>query len=285
MKIAMVTTCYNSEKTIKRALDSVANQIYLPDEYIIVDDASTDGTTEIVEEYAKANKEMNIRLVKLGKNVGAGMAKRIGIEEQRCDAVCFLDSDDWVMPGYILLMMKQMEQDEGMDMSCCEVTQYMGKESMNLPNGADGIINGRKAFMMYIQDKLTSAFANAKLIKSRIARSIPYSDKRFFEDADTLYKWFYESRKVGLINIPLYSYIRTEGSITMSGATRGKIIDKMLVVRGMIDFYRSKGINPFRESNVQFIISEIQSTINKCNDMDEKEKSLLNEMIQKGLFS
>lgn len=50
-KVSIITVCFNSEKTIRKTLESVACQTYSNYEYIIVDGKSTDHTLDIVEEY------------------------------------------------------------------------------------------------------------------------------------------------------------------------------------------------------------------------------------------
>ena len=61
MKISIITITFNSAKTIQRALDSVQSQTYADIEHVIVDGASTDGTKELIETYAKAHK--NVRWI------------------------------------------------------------------------------------------------------------------------------------------------------------------------------------------------------------------------------
>ena len=51
MKISIITTCFNRKATIRNAIESVLAQDYPSIEYIVVDGASTDGTTDIVREY------------------------------------------------------------------------------------------------------------------------------------------------------------------------------------------------------------------------------------------
>ncbi len=91
MKISIITITFNSAKTIQRALDSVQSQTYKDIEHIIVDGASTDGTKEIIEAYAK--KHQNVRW-KSEKDSGIYNAINKGIRMATGDVIGFLHSDD-----------------------------------------------------------------------------------------------------------------------------------------------------------------------------------------------
>lgn len=55
-KISIVIATYNGEKYLREQLDSLYSQTRKPDEIVVVDDRSTDGTREILEEYAAKKK-------------------------------------------------------------------------------------------------------------------------------------------------------------------------------------------------------------------------------------
>ena len=57
MKISLITACYNSEATIRTAIDSVLSQKGVNIEYIIVDGGSKDGTVEVVEEFSRKERK------------------------------------------------------------------------------------------------------------------------------------------------------------------------------------------------------------------------------------
>ena len=91
MKISIITITFNSAKTIQRALDSVQSQTYADIEHVIVDGASTDGTKELIETYAKAHK--NVRWIS-EKDKGIYDALNKGIKLATGDIIGFLHSDD-----------------------------------------------------------------------------------------------------------------------------------------------------------------------------------------------
>jgi glycosyltransferase involved in cell wall biosynthesis len=89
VKIAAIVPVYNREHTIGRAVDSILAQSCRPDEIIVVDDASTDGTTALLRKYG--NK---IKLVCLPVNSGPSKARNEGIRQADADWLAFMDSDD-----------------------------------------------------------------------------------------------------------------------------------------------------------------------------------------------
>ncbi len=92
-KISVVTPCYNCEKYLADTLNSVFRQTVLPYEIVLVDDGSTDGTVDLIENLIGEHSEICIRLVKQ-KNSGPGAARNAGIQAAKGDWIAFLDSDD-----------------------------------------------------------------------------------------------------------------------------------------------------------------------------------------------
>ena len=91
MKISIITITYNSSKTLQRALASVQGQTYSDIEHIVVDGASTDGSRELIEAYAK--EHTNVRWVS-EKDEGIYNALNKGIRMATGDVIGFLHSDD-----------------------------------------------------------------------------------------------------------------------------------------------------------------------------------------------
>ncbi|MGO1369358.1 glycosyltransferase family 2 protein [Senegalia sp. (in: firmicutes)] len=90
--VSIVTPVYNSEKLISETIESVLDQTYKDFEMIIVDDCSTDESSNMIQRYADIDKR--IRYFKLDKNSGAAVARNKGIDIARGRFICFLDSDD-----------------------------------------------------------------------------------------------------------------------------------------------------------------------------------------------
>lgn len=89
MKISVIIPTYNRERTIERAIISVFRQTLPAFEIMVIDDASTDATAEILEEYGD-----KISVITNESNRGVSYSRNVGIEAASGDWIAFLDSDD-----------------------------------------------------------------------------------------------------------------------------------------------------------------------------------------------
>ncbi len=92
--VSVVIPCFNSTGTLARAVASVAAQTFAPAEVIIVDDASSDGTGDVARSLAREHTRLNVSLIELPVNVGAGAARNAGWDRASNEYVAFLDADD-----------------------------------------------------------------------------------------------------------------------------------------------------------------------------------------------
>jgi len=89
-EVSVIIPTYNRAELLNRAIESVLNQTYDNTEIIIVDDASTDHTKQLIE-----NLQNNrIHYIYNEKNMGASAARNIGIKKAKSQLIAFLDSDD-----------------------------------------------------------------------------------------------------------------------------------------------------------------------------------------------
>ncbi|MDF1695707.1 MAG: glycosyltransferase [Saprospiraceae bacterium] len=90
--VSIIMPAFNADKTIEKSIRSILIQSYPALELIVVDDASSDGTVDIVEQLIK--KDPRIRLVQLPSNVGVGEARNEGIKASKGSIIGFQDADD-----------------------------------------------------------------------------------------------------------------------------------------------------------------------------------------------
>jgi CDP-glycerol glycerophosphotransferase len=95
--ISVIIPVYGVEDSLRACLDSVLGQEFSAIEVIAVDDASPDGSGEILDEYAR--RDGRVRAVRLEQNAGPGNARNTGLGLARGDFVWFVDGDDWIADG------------------------------------------------------------------------------------------------------------------------------------------------------------------------------------------
>ena len=124
--VSIIMPSYNTSKYIRESIDSVIAQSYSMWELIIVDDCSTDETTDIVTSY----RDERIRYMQNDSNSGAAASRNRALREARGEWIAFLDSDDiWTvdkLEKQILFMKKN-----GYAFSCA-YSLYIDEKSQSL---------------------------------------------------------------------------------------------------------------------------------------------------------
>ncbi|MEM7131334.1 MAG: glycosyltransferase family 2 protein [Chloroflexota bacterium] len=105
--ISVVIPTYNREDLIQRAIESALNQSNPPDEIIVVDDGSTDGTRAILEGYGSKIHSI------FQENSGSAVARDRGIRSASSEWVALLDSDDFWHLEHLQRMLSAIEQTDG----------------------------------------------------------------------------------------------------------------------------------------------------------------------------
>lgn len=98
-KVSVIIPVYNTARYLRRCLDSVCGQTLQDIEIICVDDASTDGSADILWEYTA--QDGRIRCIPHGHNRGCAAARNTGMDAARGTYISFIDSDDWIDAGFL----------------------------------------------------------------------------------------------------------------------------------------------------------------------------------------
>jgi glycosyltransferase involved in cell wall biosynthesis len=106
VKISVIITVFNLEHFVAGAIESVLGQTVKPDEIIVVDDGSSDGSVKVIESYGD-----RVKLIRMEKNSGVLPAFLTGLKASSGDILSFLDGDDIWMPGKLEKVMRVFEKD------------------------------------------------------------------------------------------------------------------------------------------------------------------------------
>jgi glycosyltransferase involved in cell wall biosynthesis len=113
--VSVIIPVYNTEKYIRQCVDSVINQTYKNLEIILVDDGSTDNSTQICDCYAARDERVSV-IHK--ENGGVASARNAGIKRINGDYFTFVDSDDYLLSAFTEKLLSVL-LNSGSDIACC----------------------------------------------------------------------------------------------------------------------------------------------------------------------
>lgn len=128
MRASIIVTSYNYGSYIERCLRSCLSQNFATGEYevIVVDDASTDGTPQILEKF---KDEPNLRVILNEKNVGVAEASNIGVRASRGQFFVRVDADDYVNKDLLFFLTRYLSENH--DAFCVSCDYFLVDEFGN----------------------------------------------------------------------------------------------------------------------------------------------------------
>ena len=113
--VSVIVPVYNTEKYMRRCLESILSQTYTDLEVILVDDGSTDKSGKICDEYAQ--KDTRVKVIHK-KNEGVSKARIEGYSQSTGDYIVFVDSDDFIADSIIEVLLSTLQKEQVDLVSC-----------------------------------------------------------------------------------------------------------------------------------------------------------------------
>lgn len=229
--ISVIVPVYNVEPYLKRCLESLRNQTYQDIELLLINDGSTDASSEICQEYAE--KDKRIRVIHQ-ENAGPSAARNRGIELARGRYITFVDSDDFVELDYLEKLHQTLVKNEA-DISICNFNSY-NEDRRSYLFSITPAMYFEKVYSVeeWLNQEntaknnlyLTFTFSPMKLFKKELFDGVFFPVGRLREDDATIYKLYLKANKIAFINQGSYFYSqRSEG---LSRQTMLKDIETMI---------------------------------------------------------
>lgn len=266
MKISVVVTAYNVGMWIGHCLTSILASSHKDLEVIVVEDCPTDNTHEIVSGFAS---DKRVRVIENKENVGAGMSRRIGIQNSTGDYIITIDGDDYISEDYLEVLARKAEE-TGADIvgggeHCLldeDINEYVEKCYGNME--LSGIELMKKTFGRAI------VFLNTKIVNRRLYEKVTYSGRRYIEDTQTLAELFYYANKVVFVDHCGYTYRQRADSLCHSADAFKDMLFRSLCAKDLLVFFNDKeaeyrelfGVSLFMEWANKLIASGSISTGN-----------------------
>lgn len=245
--VSVIIPVYNVEPYLREALDSVVGQSYRDLEIIIVDDGSTDGSSEICDEY-RCNPR--VRVIHQG-NRGLSNARNVGLDVSSGVYIAFLDSDDAFHPDFVRKMVDEIGD---ADVAVCRFEVHQGtleSRGQIYPRLKKRVYSRKEALRALADGKINVAVWN-KLYRRELWREIRFPDGHNYEDIHTTYRIFDCCEHVKVLDQVLYLHRKRPGSITQVW-TKNNIEDRKLAHDDLLAFVKTHTPEVFDEMDVRRI--------------------------------
>ena len=217
-KVSVIVPVYNVKAYLPQCLDSLVNQTLKDIEIICVDDASTDGSLQVLEEYSK--KDNRLVVITQQVNHGVGAARNAALEAASGDYIMFCDPDDWYELYACEVAYNQIVKNKN-DVVVFNFRQYSEKNK----NYRDcdwrilpfkGQFNNPNIILGDVPNYMQAPYAWAQIYSRKYINknNIRFADQRLCEDVIFYVKAMVGANSISVITEPLYVYRAREGSIS-----------------------------------------------------------------------
>lgn len=283
IKYSFIVPVYNTEKYLKKCLDSLVNQTYKDFEIIVVNDGSTDKSSNIISKYQKKYKNI---IVIDKENEGLSMARNRGVQKSSGKYIIFVDSDDYVSNKLLEEVDKKIDDNDILRFQIATEDEEYTKINEYHEEGFESMC-GYDAF------KYLSSYHFVEPAWCYVIRKNYYIENKFsfkkgvyHEDFGLIPYVIYKARKVKSIDFIGYYYIQRNGSI-MNNNDYKKTVKKAF---DMIEQYKTmrlfaKNINRKNNLDDYFLSYISNSVIVKARELKKDEKKVyINELKKLNVF-
>lgn len=206
--MSLIITAHNYDRYVERAIRSALDQSLKKDEFeiLVINDASTDRTEEILENYADLARCFNLK-----KNIGLSAARNFGIRKALGQFVMFLDADDFIHKDLLKITKLFLEENNSLD--SVSVDYWVVDERGSRLRHADASKEPIACGILFRKDFL---FDIGLYDESFAAR----------EEEDLRIRW---EKRFGVHNlsIPLYRYRMHENNLTSDSAKMDEGLNRL----------------------------------------------------------
>ena len=241
--LSVIVPCYNVEVYVERCIQSILHQTLGLDkmEILLVNDASTDHTLDILRNYEKQYPQ-NIHVIDLEQNAGLSHARNVGIKHASTEYIAFVDSDDWIQPEmYEDLYVNGIAQ--GCDLAMCGFQRCTEYSVGQAEQAAQGIIDiqGDDIRLALLEEYRTNVYAWNKIYRRSnfIKQEIFYPEGFCYEDNYVGFLMMLVCKKIYITEKNYYCWFKYPGSIT---GQNKHILDRVQVQEQLFDKIKHLGL-------------------------------------------
>lgn len=255
-KVSIVITAYNVADYLEKAVFSAVQQGVK--EVIIVEDCSTDDTQVVTAELAMKHSDI-VKVIYNEKNIGAGLSRRVGIENATGEYVLLLDGDDYLDEGYIKALLDRAEE-TGADIVSSGIKIINEDGTWKAESYGNATTVGNEKFSRYWGERIV--FMSNKLIRRSLYEKVPYNHRRYIEDTPTIIPILWYANKCEYVDMLGYNYVMRQSSLTHTTNQVKDVVFKGLCWLDLMDFFNANDKGVFEHIPIKGYLKNIFSVLN-----------------------
>lgn len=260
--ISVIVPVYNTEKYLRRCIDSILAQTYSDFELILIDDGSTDNSGIICDDYA----EKDNRIVVIHQdNKGQAIARNVGLdyvfEKDNSEWISFVDSDDCIHGRYLETLLAAGIKN-CVKISVCDYTDN-SKLFRNRHVNINPVYEKWDAEKFFCEKTLLSVVLWGKVFSRECFQAVRFPDLRMFEDSYIMYKVLFSESELCYCEMPLYYYCQSAESVMRKEWSPEKLASLDLYNQRAA-FFKKHGYRKAYNRNIFSYIYDLNDQINQC---------------------
>lgn len=262
LRFSIIIPGYNVQEYIAKAIESVLEQDFKNYELIVIDDCSTDNTSEVVSKYKE------VKLIRNTENLASGGARNVGLDEAKGEYVVFLDADDFLYANDVLSKLDKVIGSQSVDVV------YMG---FKIGGNRDEIIipTPETCTKKYKagEDIYPNVWSKCWNLDFLNKNNIRFVEKRYYEDLLFVYKAVMKVENYLIADFPVHHYISGRKNSMTTTLNLKNAYDTIDNIKDMLEI---KMQNDTPELNMR-----IQREIDMCKKRLEDIYKNVSDMLNK----
>lgn len=236
-RISVIVPVYNTEKYLRKCVDSILAQTFSDFELLLVNDGSTDRSGDICEDYAATDQRVRV----IHKtNGGVSYARNIGLDCAHGEWICYIDADDWIKQDYLEKLKFKA------DTSCADIVTcnfyFACHDKITSGRAYSWKHQGIVGLEKYIASTWTTLWGSIHRKSLYIAGGLRCPENiSYCEDFHLMIRLISVASKVANVDEPLYYYRQRNTSI-IHNLGRGAMYDEIWVYTDIIEYFKQMGI-------------------------------------------
>lgn len=260
--VSVIVPVYNTSKYLPQCLDSIMNQTVSNFEVICVNDGSTDNSLDILQNYAE--KDSRIKVYSK-ENGGISSVRNFGISKMNGNLVCFLDSDDYIHPQFLEIMLKEIQEK---NVCCCDYQDVSDAYKPSFGKIEEYSRHCVDALQYFATCKDQYLAVWGKLYRANCIKDIKFNEQCHFSE-DVLFHGdlFIRNFGINIISAPLMYYRKNPQSLVHKKSSAKKINSLLLVAEHVRKKYKNHKLwKKIYKNRVAKSVSNALKYLDRCDE-------------------